>query len=338
MVSALDIILQGRRRAGQIDADTAARMLRAYEHAMDATERHLARFRFYIDDAIASGEPIEIRWLQRQAWYRQLEASIASEMSRFAVEAGATLTQSQVAALAAASGTSSSWVATIAGGTFRGRINAPAFERWVTAAMPGSPVRGVIDRYGDRVSESILRHMTEGMGTGAGSETIIRNIMRDVGADAVEPRIRTLSRSETMRAFRGGAADTFASLERENVIVGYTWHAELSFRTCPVCVGLHGTFTPTYPQGFHPACRCVGRPVVNPRYVPGGRPRQTGDEWFAKQSPDFQRGFLLDKAGQAHWDAYQSGVPLSEMIGVKPNPIWGPMNVLKPSYAIPGGR
>lgn len=331
MATPLDILLAGRRRAGQIDAATAVTMLAEYERVMRAVERDLARFAFYIEQAIAANEPVSITWLQRQQWYRQLEASVASEMRAFTARASATLTTAQQTALATAYGTSGSWLATIAGGTFRGRINAPAFERWVTAAMPGSPVREVIDGYGTRVSDAILRHMSEGMGTGRGSETIIRGIMREAGPDASEARIRTLSRSETMRAYRGGSADSMAPLQDEGIIQGWTWHAELSTRTCAVCAALHGTFSTTYPVGFHPACRCIGRPVVNPALVPGGRRIRTGEEWFARQSAEMQRRILPT---EAHYEAYRNGVPLSQMVGVKQSPVWGPMYVMRPASAL----
>lgn len=72
-------------------------------------------------------------------------------------------------------------------------------------------------------------------------------------------------------------------------------------------------------------CRCFVTPVIDGETTGG----ESGADWLAKQDEELQRSIL-----GAHYDAYQMGVPLTDMVGVRDDPIWGPTTYIKPSSDI----
>jgi hypothetical protein len=321
MASVLELTMRGRSAVSQIDRATRRQLQDAYDTALSFVEREIARGEMWIQAAIDAGEPVSHQWLQRQQWYRQLEADIERQMTTFTTDASRILANGQTASLIAANGTAASIA-----GLFQGRVNAPAFERWVSAMQPGTPIRNVIDGYGERVSDAVLRHMTEGMGAGQGSATITRRIMDDVGDRATRSRMETTVRTETHRAYRGGFADSMEPMERDGIVTGYRWLSARDSRTCLACLVMDGQEFDKYPELFHVSCRCVCQPIVRAGLVPGGRDRETGRDWLARQDEDTQRRIM----GPTRYGMWREGTNLDDMLGIEPNRIWGDAITLRP--------
>lgn len=320
MPTVTEAIERGRRDIIAHESRIAAMLVDEYARASRAIDRELQRITINIAEAVARGELASDAWLNQQQWYWQLQGTIDAEMVRFQETAYRTVASAQVTSVGIAGQTATMFSAAI-NTTFAGRVNAPAFERWVSAMQPGSPIRQVIDGYGVRASEAIRNGITEGIGTGKGSRAITRGIMQKVGPDAVEGRMSTLTRSEVMRAYRGAFADTMEPFREQGIVTGYTWLCALSSRTCLACWAKHGTFSKDYPVGFHPACRCIGRPAVNPSLVPSeGRPRMTGEELLRRRPEDVQRRILQSPE---RYDLWANGVPVTDMVGIRRNRVWG---------------
>lgn len=210
-----------------------------------------------------------------------------------------------------------------------GRVNAGAFERWVSAVQPNSPIRGVINKYQERTRDAILRHVTDGIGSGQGVGQMVRNITRDIGPDAQVGNLQTLVRTETLRAYRGSSRDGFEAIGPD-VISEWEWMATKSFRTCAACLAMDTRRFKydQYPDRWHVSCRCVIRPVPHANLVPGALPqRESGEDWLRRQEEKHQRGIL---ATPARYDAFQDGAKLDDFLGIRRNATWGDSVAVKP--------
>lgn len=75
-------------------------------------------------------------------------------------------------------------------------------------------------------------------------------------------RALTISRTETLDAYRAGTQASRAA--NTDTVTGWKWLCDLSSRTCPACLALHGTVHTALESGpeGHPNCRCTAVPVT----------------------------------------------------------------------------
>lgn len=147
-------------------------------------------------------------------------------------------------------------------------------------------------------------------------------------------RALTIARTETLDAHR--AASREADRARADVLQGWQWVASLGPRTCPACIGMHGSVhdleTPG-PQG-HPNCRCSRVPATKswadlgfdvpepPSLLPDAQ------AWFEGLDVDTQRSIL----GPTRFEAWLAGeFPLSAWAVRRDNPDWRPSFVPAPA-------
>lgn len=320
MVTITEAVRTGQRALAAREAAATARLLDAYRSVWDRVEREVRWLDADIAAAVARGERVPANWLMDQAWYRQLQGSLQVEVARFRDDGLRALGVTQADAVASAREAERLFRVAI-GDPFAARVNAGALERWVSATQPGSPLRGVLDGYGERLSRAIRDGITEGIGSGHGTWRIVDDLRRAVGPDATQWRLATIVRTEGMRSFRGSFADTMQPLQDDGIVTGYRWLAAKSSRTCIACIARDGRITKTYPTDQHVSCRCVAQPVVDPAIVPGGRAPETGSEWFARQPEDVQRRMLPNASA---FDAYRRGeITLDDLVGVRRSRTWG---------------
>lgn len=326
-----DAIRHGQREIRRQEGVAFARLLTEYEQVWWYVERIIRRYESQIQDAIDAGETVNPAWVRRQQWYQQLQRSVDDQFVRFNRTALGTIASAQTQAVGIAGESARMFAGAVnINPGIVARVNAPAFERWVSALRPGSPLQRVVDGYGDRIRESLVRRMTDGIGSGEGISTILRRVRQDVGPTAIDGRLQTFVRTEGMRAYRGSWKDQLDALP-SGVITGYRWTASLSARTCLACISMHGRIFDSYPMSQHPACRCVVTPVVSPRYAPPQRFGPSGEEWLARQDEATQRRIL----GTAdRWELYRQGTPILDFVGVKRSRTWGDSIVIKPASAL----
>lgn len=331
MPTVTEAISLGRRRILAQETEMTQRLLTAYQIAWNGIERDLTGLTGDIEAARARGEVVDREWFTRQARWRQTQASIERQMQRFTGDAVGTVATTQSGAVRIAQLTGIDFRVAI-DIPFAGRVNANAFERWVSALQPDSPIRGIIDGYGQRTSKAIERHMTEGLGSGKGAKEIVRNIVGDVGPGAVESRLATVVRTEGMRSFRGALQDDMEALGPE-IIDEWQWISARGVRTCSACLAMDGRRFPygSYPNRFHVACRCVIRAVPHASIVPPGPARMTGEEWLRNQPAKVQRRVLQSPE---RYDAFQEGYSLDDFTGVRHSKTWGPSVYIRPMEAV----
>ncbi len=146
-------------------------------------------------------------------------------------------------------------------------------------------------------------------------------------------RAEVIARTEMLDAHRAGA---LASREANaDILKGWRWACSLSDRTCPACLGKHGTMHKLDEPGpwGHQSCRCTAVPVTKPYGelgIDAPEPADRfpdADDWLRKQS----RATQLRIMGSQRLALLDSGkVSLGDMATLRANPGWRPSWGLTP--------
>lgn len=316
------IIRQARARMIRREAIVTRALLTSYERSWRRIDAEVRLLEAQYRQALRAGIDVTPEWITRQAYWRGLQSSIEAEFVRFEGNASRVLGAGQAEAVTAARADAIALLEGLGLPGIGGELRPARMERWVSALQPRSPLRGVIRRYGAAVQTAIQDEITEGLGMGRGSSSVIRSIRDRIGPEAMTPRINTLVRTEMHRTYRGAQREQYDALKDEGIIVGYRWQASLSSRTCGACLAMHGRVFDEYPSGHHPNCRCTVRPVVDPALLPGGSaPAASGEEWLRQQD---ERTQLLALGSRGRLEAFREGMSLEEMVTIRPNETWGP--------------
>lgn len=263
--------------------------------------------------------------LFRTGRYLILEGQLRDEVNRLAELTGrqVQLTSYDAARMGARS---ASEMTILAGGERLAagwtNLNEAAVRNLVAAFTEGSPLPGRLATYGDEAVATFRRELVQGVVEGKNPRTVERSLRRALNTDPTQPlggvsrRLLTISRTETLRAYRAGQMETYQA--NAEFLDGWMWIADPSERTCEACLGLDGevfpltvTFMPS-----HPNCRCTSVGYSRDMDIP----RQSGADWLAKQDPDVQDRILGQRAGEA----YRNGeVELRDFAKLQPNSEWG---------------
>jgi SPP1 gp7 family putative phage head morphogenesis protein len=324
-MSALDdAIARTRRQIARDEAPIRRALWRAYRDALDTIVRDLELVTARLD-----GIPLPDSWfdargrftplgeeLFRQQRLRQLIPLVEAEMRRFADRGIRIIAEGQYAAVSGGAHAAVEMMgAAGVTATFGVGVNTLAVERLVSALQPGSPVRAVLDAYGDHAAAVIERELLTGVIAGKGPREVVETIRRELGAGTSRARLEALTRTEYMRAFNGSLDAQYQRMAHVND--GYRWSAAKSSRTCLACLSLDGRVFKTYQHQQHISCRCICTPVVRGVDIP----YESGPAWFARQSAATQRAMM---PSQRAYDAWKSGdVTLDDFRGTKRSRVWG---------------
>ena len=177
----------------------------------------------------------------------------------------------------------------------------------------------------DEATEAMRRRLVQGVAAGRNPRDTARLMVADVqdAFDGGLARAQVISRTETIDAYRTGAKAHHEA--NSDVLQGWVWLANLSARTCPSCVAMHGTEHDLDEPGplDHPQGRCSRMPLVKPELVPNA-PKpviESGPEWLARQPEGVQRSVL----GPRRFEAWQDGnYPASRWAVRRESEAWRP--------------
>ena len=177
----------------------------------------------------------------------------------------------------------------------------------------------------DEASEAMRRRLIQGVAAGRNPRETARLMVADVQDtfDGGLARAQVIARTETIDAYRAGAKAQHEA--NSDVLQGWVWLANLSERTCPSCVVMHGTEHDLNEPGplDHQQGRCSRMPLVKPELVPGTpTPKvESGPEWLARQPEGVQRSVL----GPRRYEAWKAGdYPASRWAVRRESAAWRP--------------
>jgi len=311
-----------RKALAKREAKAVKRLVASYKTVFDALNAEMAGIL-----AGAKANPSSVYRARRMAAFL---AQAEAELSAVAPDAVAVVTAGQSQAVrdavqAASEQLKATGVPIGAGIKAAGGIEGfadRAVAAYVGTAGNGSPLTELFAKLSTSGAQVAHDQMLTALTLGFGMDRTGEMLKNAIGISLT--RAMTIARTEQMRAYRGARIGYL----RENAehVAGWVWHADRSWRTCPVCLALDGSFHELSEDfASHPACRCS---PVSVAMGPDGKPelpeRETGEQWFAKRSVEEQRMLL----GPGKYALYKDGkIGLQDLVRVGKDPKWGTYRV-----------
>lgn len=206
------------------------------------------------------------------------------------------------------------------------RLSDEALRKYVGFASDGGALANLFADLPGRSAKKISDQLAYSIATGQSPRVAAAEFARV--AEVPLTRAMTITRTETIRAYNAASIESYGL--NEDVVVGWTWMASLSTRTCPACWAMHGTqHTNDETLDGHPRCRCSAVPRTKSwadlgfKGIPDGRPQiATGEEAFTKLKPFEQREIL----GPGKYEAWKEGeFPFKNLATQSHSDRWGSM-------------
>lgn len=304
-VSPLDILDDARSYLYDIDDELQARVLQAYKKAQAALEKRIGELARMALVAKDEGVPVgELFTEQRRL--KELLNDIQQIIAKINQSIEAPTIEAKAEAVKAAAAQIDS---VINGVPFRKSLalfpaGAISELSLLDSELLNVPIRRLFADIGKAAAKRLQNTLIEQVAIGAG-ENQITNAIRTV-IKVSEGRARTIARTETLQAYRNAALKSFAG---DKDYQRWVWVAARDRRTCVICWGLHGrVFKSNQKQISHPNCRCTLLPLQK-----GETPQSLGIVAGVKEFAGLPNEVKLDILGRGRFDAYEQGVPLSDM-------------------------
>lgn len=238
----------------------------------------------------------------------QIVPEAQAKAAQIAIERARVLTVAQAPTAAKAAAIEVNW----------NSLNTSAVQEVTAALSDGTPLDVYLRENVEKQVTLVQETLIDGVARGVNSA----DLGRQIAAQTELPlhQAMTLSRTETMRAYRGASLQSYA--ENSDVLEGWQWSSARG-NVCLACLAKDGTVYPLTVTffGSHPRCRCSPIPYL---HDPDGLlPHiETGREWLARQDKKTQQQVIGSKVG---YDAYAKGeVGLEDFIQETQNDQWGP--------------
>jgi hypothetical protein len=191
---------------------------------------------------------------------------------------------------------------------------------------PMSSLRlGMVEQLGPEIAKGVAEELVNGVALGRGPRKVASLIRRRFGLGLDW----SLRNARTAQMYAAREASTASYMANDDICKGWIWWAELATTTCPMCIGLHGTFH-TFEERLndHYNGGCVAAPAVRTYRelgIPVDEPEVPmvdGEQWLHEQHTHVQDEIL----GISKAEAWREGqFKLSDLIGERNDPAYGPM-------------
>ena len=317
----LDYATSNERRKAYLEAiarlegEASARMLVAYQDALDKILNDLEGVVARIDTALAQGQS-PMGAMTMAANLDEQRRFVEAQMRRFADSLGVTLADTRKAAYDLGTRHGVEQVRGIASSVFS--PSRRTIEQVAARTATGTVLNEHVMMMGRMIGDNVVQGLVEGAMRGRNTRDTARRIQR--GLEQKVPHLNTIVRTETLGAARMGVIDSYRD---STVVQGWIWVADEGPNTCEVCWAMNGSeHSLDEEQDSHPNCRCTSTPWITDD--PEGEAPQpfSGDEAFRRQPESVQRKVL----GPSKYEAYRDGkIPsLSDLVARTDHRRWGP--------------
>jgi len=307
-----------------------------YKHTLASIQPKLDALYDQMVEAMAGGEQIPLHWLYEANRLQSLTRFIENQMNHFGALTDMQVRQLQHYAVDLGSDAAMNQLqATLPPGSIYAfnEPNVKAIANIIGATQSGSPLADLFAGFGSEAAQKASDALILGITTGQHPRTVANDIQQALGVSRA--RALTIAQNEMMRAFRSSSLETYQA--NSNIVSGWQWLASLG-SACIACTEENGSIHPLdEDMASHVRCRCTMVPVTKSySNILGidvgdngssGMLIPDGSEWFARQDESTQRQIL---GSDARYEAYQNGVSLKDMVGIKHDPDWGSSIYIKP--------
>lgn len=323
MPTLAEIIRAQRRRLDEREHDAVRRVASVYDALEDSIEQRLHHVTWLIEDARRAGGPVPVSWLHQQNRYTLLLHEIDAIESVYLSQADRAMLNARIAEIRA--GAMDAMDRARIMGPVMGdvTVNYQAVESMMHQLSNDSPVTQILRGFGDERAKAIEQSLLRGIASGDSADAIVRDIMRNVSGVAAPWRVRTIVRTEGMRAYRESQIEQYEQVPENG---GFVWVAAWGPRTCLACLALDQEVFATredIPQG-HVNCRCniVPEPAnMYPSVRKYLQQRGNGEDWLRRQSPAAARQHFPSEPAYQAWA--RGDVSLKDFVGVTHSDVWG---------------
>lgn len=330
----LQITNQFKQQLLQHNAKAEAAIASAYRQTLATIQPALDKLYKQMTDALATGNQINIAWLQEANRLETIKKMISGQMSHFGALSQTVVGQMQqtgvklgldaaLAQLDASKPPSVDW-------SF-GVPSPKAISNIVGATQAGSPLADLFAGFGQEAATNAAGVLHRAIILGDNPRAIAGQMQQALGVS--HARALTIARTEMLRAYRDAAMETYRA--NDDVVGGWIWSAALSARTCPACLAMNGTKHPLSEQfGSHPNCRCAPIPetkswsdILGPLGIDTSGIKETtvqiqsGSDWFDQQDESVQKQ-ILGKGGYDMWKN-NDNISLGDFVKKSSDPDWG---------------
>lgn len=341
MADLYDLVEEQRDEILESDRLQAAAIIAIYALIWSQAQASLSRLNQQIQEAKARGEKIDQAWMLQRDRLATIQAQVEATVTQYAQsQIYPIITNGQVAAITMAERHAQTSILASLGATAQQAaqlgirvtpLPIGAMNAMVGRLADGSPLSRLLGELGPEASNAIKGVLLKGVAQGYNPRRVAREMRKSLGGNM--SRALRISRNEQLRAYREASLEAYR--QNEQLVHGWLWIASLSPRTCPLCIAEHGSFHPlTEPFASHISCRCSPVPWTKSfaelgiEGVPDTGPPlpESGESWFARQSPQYQESLL----GPGKYEAYRAGqIRLSDLVGHRDDPNWGPSRYVK---------
>jgi hypothetical protein len=300
--------------------EQAERQLEAwYKHVLATIQPRLNTLYKQIGDMQQSGETIPPSWLYEKNRLGSIKQLIAHQIGSFAHNAAQVVLNLQhVGAALGQQAASAQLEATVPAGIDYqfGVPSLKAITDMVGTLQDGSPLADLFATFGEQAAKDVQSALVTGLTLGDNPRKVARSV--EQALDVPRSRALTLSRTEMMRPYRSAALETYN--ENSDVVDSWIWTADLSAKSCAMCIAMNGTEHPLSEEfEGHPNDKCVPMPKTKswadilPDVDLSGIEEtsvqmQSGTEWFDQQDASTQKQIL---GSNAAYSAYKDGTKQS---------------------------
>ena len=272
---------------------------------------------------LSAGEPLSTSEVMQLGRARELLRLIDEEVTNLAQVAGETIPQAQQIAvqqaveraqaltlaqapdLASAARISAQWTA----------LNKGAVSDLVGSLGDGSPLSSWIERVVPESVQTVRDTLIDGVTRGINPNDLAAALAKTT--DLPLERALTLSRTETLRAYRSASLASYA--QQGDILSGWQWSCATS-GACLACQAKDGDVYPLSTQFFpsHPRCRCSPLPVLkNDSLLPDIE--TAGDRFRALPMEEQIKALPIGARAD-----YQAGrLTLDDFVHERHDPEWG---------------
>lgn len=266
MPTIYDTIQDFQQRLLRDERRAAAQMVRVYAESWKRIRKKLERLQTEYERAQSQGQDVGMSWLYQNQRLSDMRQLVARELARFSSYASGSVSAQQARVISESLRFSRDMTVLSLGEEYdaQSRFAVRSLNTGAIAALVGATQAG-----------SALDTLFRGIraeGAQAAEDALVQGIVLGYNPRKIAPLIRdalgvqlnralTISRTETMRAQRVAASESYKA--NADVMKGWRWQAALTGNTCPVCISMHGSIHPVEEEmESHPNCRCVMIPVT----------------------------------------------------------------------------
>lgn len=254
--------------------------------------------------------------------YQELAGVASDEIAQYELWAGERIRREQMRALNL--GFEAAVRTAYADSFFAPMIDRSAVANMIGICADGAPLFSVLKQraIAPQAVEGLTNALIEAVALGYGPRKTARFMAHGLALGLDKALL--IARTEQIRVYREATRAGYSQMG----VTEYQRHCALSDRTCPVCLALDGKIYKTDAMMHsHPGCRCFMTAIVRGQTYPA-----RAQDWFAKLPAARQKQIL----GPGHYNLYQGGMSLEEMVRTRNDPVWGPGLALRSVKSLAG--